>query len=45
MELMTFVVTFESSTFSVAIDMVAAEYHVSPVVATSGVSLVLVISH
>ena len=44
MGLMTFVVTFASSIFSVAIDVVALEYHVSPVVATLGVSLFLLVS-
>lgn len=44
MGLMTFVVTFASSIFSVAIDAVSLEYHVSPVVATLGVSLFLLVS-
>jgi hypothetical protein len=44
MGLMTFVVTFASSIFSVAIDAVSEEYHVSPVVATLGVSLFLLVS-
>ena len=45
MGLMTFVVTFASSIFSVAIDSVSKEYHVSTVVSTLGVSLFLLVSH
>ena len=41
MGLMTFVVTFSSSIFSVAIEPVSQEYHCSTVVATLGVSLFL----
>ena len=44
MGLMTFVVTFSSSIFSVAIEVVSVEYHVAPVVATLGVSLFLLVS-
>jgi hypothetical protein len=44
MGLMTFVVTFASSIFSVAIKQVAEEYHVGTVVATLGVSLFLMVS-
>ena len=44
MGMMTFVVTFASSIFSVAIEEVSQEYHVSPVVATLGVSLFLLVS-
>lgn len=40
---MTFVVTFASSIFSVAIDSVSKEYHISRVVATLGVSLFLLV--
>lgn len=44
MGMMTFVVTFASSIFSVAIDSVSKEYHVGTVVATLGVSLFLLVS-
>lgn len=45
MGLMTFVVTFSSSIFSVAVAPVAEEFHVSNIVATLGVSLFLFVSH
>lgn len=41
MGLMTFVVTFASSIFSVAIEQVAEEYHIGTVTSTLGVSLFL----
>lgn len=41
MGLMTFVVTFSSSVFAVAVDPISSEYNVSTVVATLGVSLFL----
>ena len=41
MGLMTFVVTFASSVFSVAIEQVAKEYHIGTVTSTLGVSLFL----
>lgn len=44
MGMMTFVVTFASSIFSVAIAPVAEEYDVTPVVATLGVTLFLFVS-
>lgn len=44
MGLMTFVITFASSIFSAVIDAVSVDYHVSPVVATLGVSLFLLVS-
>ena len=40
---MTFVTTFSSSIFSVAIDSVAEEFHIGSVVATLGVSLFLLV--
>ena len=44
MGLMTFVVTFSSSIFAVAIEPVAKEYNVSTVVSTLGVTLFLLVS-
>lgn len=44
MGMMTFVVTFSSSIFAVAIQPVSEEFHVSTVVSTLGVSLFLLVS-
>ena len=44
MAMMTFVVTFASSIFSVAIKPVSEEYHIGTVVSTLGVSLFLLVS-
>ena len=42
---MTFVVTFSSSVFAVAIEPVAKEYSIGRVTATLGVSLFLLVCH